>query len=58
MLDAIFQAMKASKQANERYYETSWTLNQHAYNLAKQVNEKEKWVTEAMKNLKEAKKWI
>ena len=58
MFDDIFQAMKVAEQENERDSETSRTLNQRAYDLEEQVNEKEKWVVETMKRIKEAKKWI
>ena len=40
MLDDVFQAMKVVEEANERDSERIHTLNQRAYNLAKQVNEK------------------
>ena len=49
-----FEAMMVGEEANERDSEISWTLNSCTDNLAEQVNEKEKWVSETMKNVKEA----
>ena len=58
MFDGISQAMKVAEKENEQDYGTSRTLNQHAYDLPEQVNEKEKRVTKTMKKVKEAEKWL
>ena len=44
--------MKVAKEANEMDFERNRTLNQRLDDLAEQVNEKEKWVVEAMKGVK------
>nr|KAJ0204547.1 hypothetical protein LSAT_V11C500246350 [Lactuca sativa] len=58
MSDDVFQAMKATEETNEKDSERSYALNQRIDDLAEQVNEKEKWVAEAMKEVKQAKMWI
>ena len=52
MPDDIFQAMKATEEANESDSQISRRLNQRENDLANQVIEKEKWIAKTTKNSK------